>query len=87
MKVAAVFVSDMKRTPAHAKIVRSIAQLARDLGLRVVAEGVEDAETALALSTLGCERIQGGYVNAPLAAHEIVGFAAKLAGLSLRPQG
>ena len=87
MKIAAAFVSDMRRAQTHAKIVRSIAQLARDLGLRVVAEGVEDAETALALSTFGCERIQGGYVSAPLAAQEIVGFAAGLAGLSLRPQG
>ncbi len=87
MKIASAFTSDMRRTAAHAKIVRSLAQLARDLGLRVVAEGVEDAETALALLTLGCERIQGGYVSAPLAAQEIVGFAARLAGLSLRPQG
>ena len=87
MKIAAAFVRDMRRAPVHAKIVRSIAQLAKDLGLRVVAEGVEDAETALALSTLGCERIQGGYVSAPLAAQEIVGFAASLTGLSLRPQG
>ena len=87
MKIAAAFVSDMRRTQTHAKIVRSIAQLARDLGLRVVAEGVADAETALALSTFGCERIQGGYVSVPLTAQEIVGFASRLAGLSLRPQG
>ena len=87
MKIAAAFVSDMRRAQTHAKIVRSIAQLARDLGLRVVAEGVEDAETALVLSTFGCERIQGGYVSAPLAAQEIVGFASRLVGLSLRPQG
>jgi len=59
--------------------------LARDLDLRVVAEGVADAETALALSTLRCERIKGEYVSPPLAPQEIVNFAAGLAGLSLRP--
>jgi EAL domain-containing protein (putative c-di-GMP-specific phosphodiesterase class I) len=40
--------------------------------LRVTAAGVDDAETALALSTLACERIQGRHVSPPLAAQEIV---------------
>ncbi len=87
MRLSAAFVTDMQRVAPHAKIVRLLVRLARDLGLRVAAEGVEDAETALALSALGCERIQGGYVSAPLAAQEIAGFAAGLAGLLLRPQG
>jgi EAL domain-containing protein (putative c-di-GMP-specific phosphodiesterase class I) len=86
VKLGAAFVGEMRRSPPHAKIVRSLTHIARDLGLRVTAEGVEDAETALALSTLGCERIQGEYVSAPLAAQEIVSFAAGLAALSLRPQ-
>jgi len=38
----------------------------------VTAEGVEDAESALALSTLGCERVQGGYVGRPLTAQEVL---------------
>ena len=84
MKLASTFVSEMRRAGPHAKIVRSLVQLGKDLGLRVVAEGVEDAETALALTTLGCERIQGEHVSAPLAAQEIVAFAEGLAGLSLR---
>ena len=84
MKVAATFVAEMRRAGPHAKIVRSLVQLGKDLGLHVVAEGVEDAETALALTTLGCERIQGEHVSPPLAAQEIVAFATGLAGLSLR---
>ncbi len=83
MTLAATFVSEMRRAGPYAKIVRSLVQLGKDLGLRVVAQGVEDAETALALTTLGCERIQGGHVSPPLAAHEIVTFAGRLAGLSL----
>ena len=86
MKLAAAFVTDMRSAPLHGKIVRSLVHLARDLGLRMTAEGVADAETALALSTLGCERIQGEYVSPPLDAREIVEFASGLAGLSLRPQ-
>jgi EAL domain-containing protein (putative c-di-GMP-specific phosphodiesterase class I) len=87
MKLAAAFVTDMRSAPLQGKIVRSLVHLARDLGLRMTAEGVADAETALALSTLGCERIQGEYVSPPLDAREIVEFASGLAGLSLRPHG
>jgi EAL domain-containing protein (putative c-di-GMP-specific phosphodiesterase class I) len=84
MKLAATFVAKMRGPGTEAKIVRSLVHLARDLDLRVVAEGVEDAETALALSALRCERIQGKYVSPPLAPQEIIEFAAGLAGLSLR---
>jgi predicted signal transduction protein with EAL and GGDEF domain len=87
MKLSAVFVGEMKRAGPRAKVARSLIQLGKDLGLRVVAEGVDDAETTLALTTLGCERIQGEHISAPLAAEEIVAFAEGLAGLSLRPQG
>ena len=72
MKLGTTFVGDMRRATLHAKIVRSLVQLAQNLGLRVTAEGVEDAETAQALAALGCERIQGGYVSPPLAAQEIL---------------
>ena len=72
VKLSAVFVGDMRQVALHAKIVRSLVQLAQNLGLRVTAAGVDDAETALALSTLACERIQGRHVSLPLAAQEIV---------------
>lgn len=85
LKLAATFVANMREPGTEAKIVRSLVHLARDLDLRVVAEGVADAETALALSTLRCERIQGEYVSPPLAPQEIIEFATGLAGLSLRP--
>ena len=85
IKLGEVFTGDMKRNQPHFKIVRALVGLGRDLGLRVVASGVEDAETALALTTLGCDRIQGGHVSAPMAAQEIADFAGKLAEVTLRP--
>ena len=85
MKIVAAFVADMRQTPAHAKVVRSLVQLGRDLGLRVAADGVADAETALALSTLGVERIQGEYVSEPLSAQDIAASAKDLARIPLRP--
>ena len=89
LRLGAAFVGDMQRAPVHEKIVRSLIRLARDLGLGVTAEGVEDGATALALSTFGCERIQGGYVSPPMTAQEILALekgGGGLSGISLRPQ-
>jgi EAL domain-containing protein (putative c-di-GMP-specific phosphodiesterase class I) len=78
VKIGATYVGDMRRVTFNAKIVRSLAHLAQDLGLRVTADGIEDDDTALALSTIGCERIQGSYVGRPLTAQEV--FACKFDG-------
>lgn len=89
LRLAAAFVGDMQRAPMHAKIARSLIRLARDLGLTVTADGVEDSATAVALSTLGCERIQGSYVSPALIAQEIIALEKGKGGLSsvtLRPQ-
>ena len=89
VKLSATFVGNMRQATLHAKIVRSLAHLAQDLGLRVTAEGVEDAETAAALSTLGCERIQGAYVGRSLTAQEVLACelsAAAPVRLPLRPE-
>ena len=81
MKLTATLVSDMRRVPLHARIVRTLVQLAQNLGLRVTAEGVEDAETALALSTLGCGRVQGGYVGPPIGTLEVLARCGPAAGV------
>ena len=89
LRLGAAFVGDMQRAPVHEKIVRSLVRLARDLGLEVTAEGVEDGATALALSTLGCARIQGGYVSPPLSGQDILALEKSgggLSGVTLRPQ-
>jgi diguanylate cyclase (GGDEF)-like protein len=72
MKLGTAFVGDMLRETLHAKVVRSLVQLGHNLGLRVVAEGVEDAGTAQALAALGCERMQGTYVSPVLSAREVL---------------
>jgi EAL domain-containing protein (putative c-di-GMP-specific phosphodiesterase class I) len=54
-----------------AAIVRSTIDLALNLNLRVVAEGVEDARTARMLADLGCDVVQGYYFAAPTRSHEV----------------
>lgn len=48
------------------KIVRKIIELANDLGLTVIAEGVEDLHTANTLQAMGCGVIQGYWLSRPL---------------------
>ena len=47
-------------------VIRTIANLGRNLGLRVVAEGIEDEATRQALLDLGCDVGQGYYFSRPL---------------------
>ena len=64
VKIDRSFVGQMATNPADAAIVGSTIQLAHSLGMRVVAEGVEDHETWRRLADFGCETIQG-YVLSP----------------------
>jgi EAL domain-containing protein (putative c-di-GMP-specific phosphodiesterase class I) len=48
-------------------IVRSTIELAHNMGLVVVAEGVEDEATLERLRTLGCDIVQGFFLSRPLA--------------------
>jgi EAL domain-containing protein (putative c-di-GMP-specific phosphodiesterase class I) len=59
LEVDRSFVAQMTSNDRDAVIVRSTVDLGRNLGLRVVAEGVEDPATWRALDALGCAGIQG----------------------------
>jgi len=51
-------------------IVRATVDLGQNLGLRVVAEGVEDRETFDRLADFGCDEAQGFYISEPLSIQE-----------------
>jgi EAL domain-containing protein (putative c-di-GMP-specific phosphodiesterase class I) len=53
-------------TPDGASIVNAIIHLGRDLGMRVVAEGVETEQEATMLESMHCDRVQGYYFSRPL---------------------
>jgi diguanylate cyclase (GGDEF)-like protein len=71
IKIDRSFVSDMATGERSYAIVRGTVQLARSLGLDVVAEGIEDRATVEALCEVGCEHAQGYYFGAPAPADEI----------------
>jgi diguanylate cyclase (GGDEF)-like protein/PAS domain S-box-containing protein len=65
IKIDRSFVATMSRDESDATIVRSIIDLGHNLGLRVVAEGVEDEVALRRLSDLGCDRAQGYLLGRP----------------------
>jgi diguanylate cyclase (GGDEF)-like protein len=75
LKIDRSFVMRMLERDDDAVIVRSTIQLAHSLGLRVVAEGVEDAECARRLAELGCDVAQGYHFGRAVAAEEISSWA------------
>ena len=71
LKIDKSFVTAMDSQPTNASIVRSTIDLARSLGMTVVAEGVEDARTLERLRTLGCDGAQGFHIGKPVPADEL----------------
>ncbi len=66
VKIDASFVTEMTADERHREIVRSIVGLAHNLGLEVIAEGVETPLHHQALRALGCDLGQGFYFSRPL---------------------
>ncbi|GAC1333701.1 MAG: hypothetical protein NVSMB17_14450 [Candidatus Dormibacteria bacterium] len=71
VKVDKSFVIPLARPGADPNLVKAMIDLAHNLGLMVVAEGVEDADTARLLRDLGCETIQGYWLSRPVVAEAI----------------
>jgi EAL domain-containing protein (putative c-di-GMP-specific phosphodiesterase class I) len=71
VKVDKSFVLHMTQDPNDAQIVRSTIELAHNLGLKVVAEGVENREIWDRLVELGCDEAQGYHLSRPLPAAEM----------------
>jgi diguanylate cyclase (GGDEF)-like protein/PAS domain S-box-containing protein len=70
IKIDKSFVADMANDETDSMIVRSIIFLAHNLGLKVVAEGVEDLKSWNMLESYGCDIIQGYYLQKPLVQDE-----------------
>ena len=83
LKIDRSFVVRMGDAGYPRNIVAMIVSLAHTLGLRVVAEGVEDDEQVRLLRELGCDQIQGFYVSRPVPPEEIDAMLVRGAGNAL----
>ncbi|MDD0811726.1 EAL domain-containing protein [Curvibacter sp. RS43] len=83
LKIDKSFVMGMEKDDDDAKIVRSTIDLAHNLGLSVVAEGVENAVILDRLAALSCDEAQGYHISRPLPAEAFLNWRAQRAAAPL----
>lgn len=72
LKIDMSFVRNMSQDHRDEMIVSSTINLAHNLGLSVVAEGVEDAQTLQLLEQLDCDMVQGYFISKPQPAEQVI---------------
>jgi EAL domain-containing protein (putative c-di-GMP-specific phosphodiesterase class I) len=77
LKIDKSFVMSMGHSPTAAAIVRSVIDLGHNLGMKVVAEGVEDADAVTTLKGLGCDITQGFTFSRPIPAEQVAPWIAE----------
>jgi EAL domain-containing protein (putative c-di-GMP-specific phosphodiesterase class I) len=77
LKIDKSFVMGMNSNDGDVTIVRSTIDLAHNLGLTVVAEGVENGEVLGRLRDLGCDEMQGYLISRPLPVAEFIAWAGR----------
>jgi diguanylate cyclase (GGDEF)-like protein len=77
LKIDKSFVMALEREAGDEKIVRSTIDLAHNLGLSVVAEGVESAAILHRLAALGCDEAQGYHLSRPVPLPQLQDWAAR----------
>lgn len=80
LKIDKAFVLTLAEGRREALIVKSTVDLAHALGLKVVAEGVENAESVALLRTMGCDVAQGYHIARPMAFDALITFLAARRG-------
>jgi diguanylate cyclase (GGDEF)-like protein/PAS domain S-box-containing protein len=85
IKVDRSFVMNMAEDDDDATIVRSTIELGRNLGLDVVAEGVESQQVWDRLKDFGCTTAQGYYLSRAVPAHELQAWLLRRRATSARP--
>lgn len=79
LKVDRSFVAGMDSREENRKLVHAMINLAHNLNLEVVAEGVESEEQMALLRTFGCDQVQGFLVSQPLPVDELMTYLLRVA--------
>jgi len=74
LKLDKSFIDEVHVDLGDEALVKSIIQMSRVLGIKVVAEGVEEREQLAVLTEAGCDYIQGYYFSKPLPANDVIPF-------------
>jgi diguanylate cyclase (GGDEF)-like protein len=84
LKIDRSFIAGMVANPDVSSIVRSTIELGHNLGMTVVAEGVEDSNGWDLLESLGCDDAQGYFMSPPLEAAALVQWMREHDGIDIR---
>jgi EAL domain-containing protein (putative c-di-GMP-specific phosphodiesterase class I) len=76
LKIDQSFVRDILQDQEDAVIVQTIIQMAKNLNLKTIAEGVEDAQVLSAIEAFGCDEVQGYHFAKPMPATELEHYYA-----------
>ena len=87
LKIDRSFITDMLEDPRAEAIARSTLDLARNLGLKVVAEGIETEAVMDHLAGLGCATAQGYFISRPLPPHELTAELEVAFGIAMARPG
>jgi len=84
LKIDRKFVSDLLHDEEDSALVMSTIQLAHDLNMVVVAEGVEDSPTLEKLRQMDCDLVQGYLISRPLPPDQFLNFLSNLRAISTK---
>ena len=71
IKIDKSFIDEIETSPKTAKIVKAMTMMGHELGMKVVAEGVENKHQAQMLKKMNCDVLQGYYFDKPLTEEEL----------------
>jgi diguanylate cyclase (GGDEF)-like protein len=80
IKIDRSFIAGVNHNGNDAAIIEAIVSMAQSLGLRVVAEGVENSDQLRSITDLGCDEIQGFYLAKPMNADALAEKLGKVHG-------
>ena len=76
LKIDRAFIQGVNKDPRNAIMVRSTIALAHELGMTVVAEGIEDSDCLRVVAEMGCDVAQGYFIGRPMPAWALTHFLA-----------
>ncbi|WP_028239826.1 EAL domain-containing protein [Stutzerimonas azotifigens] len=83
LKIDRSFINEVHLDPDSASLTRSMISIGHDLGIKVIAEGVETAEELGFLQRAGCDELQGFYYSRPLPPEQCMAFVSSQSNLRL----
>lgn len=84
LKIDKIFITDLTRESGNYPIVKASIAMAHDLGITVVAEGIENGSVHDLLIELGCDRVQGYHYGRPMCFEDLESWLEQPAGQRMR---